>query len=306
MILCSVIVCTWNPLPENLNRVLNALRTQNLPHNQWELLVVDSASSPPLAPRFDLSWHPQARCVREGDPGLFKARILGTRESSAPLIVFVDDDNLLHYDYLERALAISSAHPQVTVWSGQSHPEFQTPPPEWTRSSWPLLALAEFDADQISDQWYLSLPLPFGAGMCVRRSTMTAYMENAARSPARARLGRGPGSLMSADDNDIALSALEFGQSIGRFTSLHLTHLIPPSRLTKDYLLRLITAMAASRELLTFLHPQFPYSQPTRLPHFLRVWRHFLRPLSWQRSQKLATLKGEKQGQTLISTLPQP
>jgi hypothetical protein len=306
VISCSVIVCTWNPLPENLNRVLTALRTQNLPQDQWELIVVDSASSPPLAPRFDLSWHPLARCVREEAPGLFNARILGARESSAPLIVFVDDDNVLDGDYLAQALDISTSWPQVTVWSGQSHPEFQTPPPEWTRSSWPLLALAQFDNDQISSQWHLSLPLPFGAGMCVRRSTMTAYLDNAEHSPARASLGRGPGSLMSADDNDIALSALESGQSIGRFTSLQLTHLIPPSRLTRDYLLRLIAAMAASREILTYLHPQFPYSQPTRLPHFVRVWRHFLRPPSWERSQKLATLKGEKQGLTLVRTLHQP
>jgi hypothetical protein len=303
---CSVIICTLNPLRASLDRVLSALQQQSLPTSQWELVVIDSASSPPLSPRLDLTWHPHARCVREDQPGHLNARFRGTREISTPLLVFVDDDNVLNRDYLERALAICSAHPQVTVWSGQSHPEFQTPPPEWTRSCWPMLALAQFDADQIFNQWFLSLPLPFGAGMCVRRSTMTAYLDNAERSPARARLGRGPGSLMSADDNDIALSALESAQSIGRFTSLQLTHLIPPSRLTRDYLLRLIAAMAASREILTFLHPQFPYSQPTRLPHFLRVWRHFFRPPSWERSQKLATLKGEKQGQALIRTLHQP
>jgi glycosyltransferase involved in cell wall biosynthesis len=44
MINVSVIICTHNPRPHYLSRVPAALRSQTLPMEQWELLVIDNAS----------------------------------------------------------------------------------------------------------------------------------------------------------------------------------------------------------------------------------------------------------------------
>ena len=96
----SVIICTRNPREDYLRRTLDALKAQSLPKDQWELLVVDNASDAPLAGRFDLSWHPNARHVREEKVGLTHARLHGIAASQADLLVFVDDDNVLRPDYL--------------------------------------------------------------------------------------------------------------------------------------------------------------------------------------------------------------
>jgi glycosyltransferase involved in cell wall biosynthesis len=40
----SVVICTRNPRPKSLRRVLQALSHQTLPLNRWELLVIDNAS----------------------------------------------------------------------------------------------------------------------------------------------------------------------------------------------------------------------------------------------------------------------
>src|SRR6266481_7107559 len=97
----SVIICAHNPRPDYLGRALEALKGQTLSKDQWELLLVDNASKENLAERFDLSWHPHARHIREDELGLTPARLRGITESIGKLLVFVDDDNVLSLDYLE-------------------------------------------------------------------------------------------------------------------------------------------------------------------------------------------------------------
>jgi hypothetical protein len=59
----SVIVCAHNPRAVYLDRVLNALKLQTLPMEQWKLLLIDNASTQPLGQRIDLSWHLNASHV---------------------------------------------------------------------------------------------------------------------------------------------------------------------------------------------------------------------------------------------------
>ena len=102
----SVIICTHNPRPNYLRRVLDALRRQTLPMDQWEVLIIDNASRGRLtAATWDLSWHPRARIVREEEIGLSVARMRGMKEAAADILVFVDDDNVLDPDYLMQLLA---------------------------------------------------------------------------------------------------------------------------------------------------------------------------------------------------------
>ena len=101
----TVVICTHNPRPHYLSRVLYALRAQTLPPEEWELLLIDNASNNPLtAGKYDLSWHPCARHVREEELGLAWARLRGMHEAAANLLVFVDDDNVLDVNYLREAI----------------------------------------------------------------------------------------------------------------------------------------------------------------------------------------------------------
>src|SRR5216683_7353973 len=102
----SVLICAYNPRSDYLRRCTHALRGQKLPYKLWELVVVDNRCDEPLADRIDLSWHPEARIVREETLGLTSARLRGIRETTGELLVFVDDDNVLETDFLETALRI--------------------------------------------------------------------------------------------------------------------------------------------------------------------------------------------------------
>jgi|SRR5580704_11614417 glycosyltransferase involved in cell wall biosynthesis len=91
----SVILCSHNPRPHYLTRVLSALKDQTLAKDRWELLLIDNASDKPLAPNYDLSWHRAAAHIKEPELGLAFARHRGIHEAKGDIWVFVDDDNLL-------------------------------------------------------------------------------------------------------------------------------------------------------------------------------------------------------------------
>jgi len=250
----SVIICTHNPRGDYFSRCLVALQAQTLPREKWELILVDNASAPDKAACPDFSWHPCARLVREGTLGLTPARLRGIREAAGDLLVFVDDDNVLDADFLEKALHVAAEKPFLGSWSGQCRPRFETPPPEWTRRYWGNLVIREFDKDVWSNLPRLAETMPCGAGLCVRRDVAQHYLllhETGKRSFQFDRTGD---SLISGGDNDLAACACDIGLSVGLVASLKLTHLIPPERLTVDYLARLAEGIHFSSTLLDSAH----------------------------------------------------
>jgi glycosyl transferase family 2 len=269
----SVIICTHNPRREYLDRVMAALQAQSFPRDRWELLVVDNASAPERAPRVELSWHPHARMEREEQLGLTPARLRGIRESRGKLLVFVDDDNVLAPNYLAVAQGVAEQKPFLGSWSGQCHPGFDRPPPEWTRRYWGNLVIREFEHDAWSNLPRLPATMPCGAGLCVRRSAADHYVHLHETGKRSFQFDRTGSSLLSGGDNDLAASACALGLGLGLVSALELTHLIPPERLTEDYLARLAEGIHFSAVLLDREHgiESLPRTALGRLADFARL-----------------------------------
>jgi glycosyltransferase involved in cell wall biosynthesis len=242
----SVITCAHNSRREYLEKVLTALQNQTLDKVRWEYLLVDNASDSPLISSIDLSWHPFAKHFREEKLGLTHARLSGVRQAIAPVLVFVDDDNVLDPDYLEKVLEISEAWPMLGAWGGQTRPIFEVEPPEWTRQFWTRLVIREFETDRWTNQPGDAAAMPCGAGMCVRRKVANYYAELHANGRRGIVLDRSGQSLVSGGDSDLAICACDLGLGMGLFAALKLTHLIPGDRLTEDYLERLLEGLAFS------------------------------------------------------------
>lgn len=232
----SVIICSHNPREEYLRRTLDALKAQTLPVKDWELLLVDNSSEPPLTERFDLSWHPNARHVREEKLGLTPARLRGIAESAGSLVVFVDDDNVLRADYLQVCLKISADYPWLGAWGGSCIPEFEVEPLAELRPFLGGLVIEKLTTSIWAKTRTSTEAIPPGAGMAVRRTVADRYRELAFGDPVRQTLGRKGKSLGGCEDNDMAMSGFDLGLGAGRFPELELTHLIPARRLTLDYL----------------------------------------------------------------------
>jgi glycosyltransferase involved in cell wall biosynthesis len=246
----AVVISTHAPNEGRLVRTLDGLRSQTLQRDRWELILVDNASPDPSAfDRFDVRWHPAGQLVREGRLGLTFGRVAGVRASRAPLLVLVDDDNVLARDYLERVHELFERHPRVGALGGRSIPEWEVPPPDWIGEFSGCLALRDGEVEQISDRKSDSgYPrcAPSGAGMAIRREALEPWLDTIAKAGDAVTTGRRGKQLTSGEDNDIVLHALAAGWSVGYFPQLCLTHLIPVGRLTRDYLARLNHGIAKS------------------------------------------------------------
>jgi glycosyltransferase involved in cell wall biosynthesis len=251
----TVIICTHDPRPEYLSRALDALRTQTLPKTDWELLVIDNASRVATADLVSLTWHPNARHIREDVLGLTSARLRGIREALGELLVFVDDDSLLDTSYLEIAMGVGGSRPDLGCWgAGCIEPEYETPPPEWLSAYDGALAIRRLDRDLWANIPASNHSLPFGVGMCLRRTVADQYVSLCKQDKVRRSLDRSGESLTSCGDTDIGMLACELGMGTASFTRLKITHLIPERRTTQQYMSRLVAGKAESQVVLSSLY----------------------------------------------------
>jgi glycosyltransferase involved in cell wall biosynthesis len=281
--LISVIIPTHNPRGDRLQRTLAGLGAQTLPVGDWETILVDNASTIPVTTG-DLG---NLRVVREPELGLTAARRRGFREARGELCVLVDDDNVLAADYLATVLALFARHPGIGALGGRSLPEFETPPPDWSREFFDLLALRD-----LGDQPLVSHGLkpagspvaeypacaPIGAGMALRRAAWEAWLNS---TTGRLLSDRRGAELTSGGDNDIVLCALRAGWEAAYFPTLSLIHLIPGGRLEPAYLARLNRGIQKSWMQVLSLHEANPWPPIPRWTVPLRCARAWLRHRAW-------------------------
>src|SRR4051794_19261706 len=105
-VVISVVISTYNPDIDRLDRTLRAVALQTLDAELWELVLVDNASTKPVTID-NIPWNRgECRQIREERLGLTYGRLAGIRASKGALLVFVDDDNELAPDYLQAAMAV--------------------------------------------------------------------------------------------------------------------------------------------------------------------------------------------------------
>lgn len=252
----SVIICTHNPREDFLQRTLDSIKKQDLPTSDFELLVIDNASKDPLSQRLNLSWHPFARVVRENQLGLTPARMRGIKEANSPILLFIDDDNVLATDYLSTGLRIEKENNLLGAWGGRLDGEYEAEVPEKYKDYLWMLAVIEQDKDYWSNVYGVDACVPTGAGMFLKKDAALDYLHKVQGDPLRLSLDRKGNSLSSCGDIDMARCALDVGYGIGTFLDLKFTHLIPKSRLQEEYLVKLASANAYSKPLVDNLRKE--------------------------------------------------
>jgi glycosyltransferase involved in cell wall biosynthesis len=297
----SVIIPTHNPHSGRLQRTLSGLQAQTLAPDQWETLLIDNASTPPLVLT---DWTAQApanlRLVSEPKPGLSHARQRGFSESRGEFAVLVDDDNVLAPDYLANVLSLFQQHPRIGLLGGRSLPEFEVNPPAWTGQFHSLLALRDLGSESLisrglrpdgSDRNEYPAFAPIGAGMGLRRIAWTAWLK-ARHAQSNSITDRQGSQLTSGGDNDIVLQAMRAGLEVGYFPSLSLTHLIPPFRTERAYLGALNRAIARSWIQVLARHDIRPWQPIAPATVFLRQCRAWWRARAWRSDSAWVTWQG--------------
>ncbi len=299
----SVLICTHNPRREYLARTLAALQHQSLPAADWELLLIDNASAPPIAGQVDLSWHPRARVIVEPTLGLTPARLRAIREAKTELLVFVDDDNVLAPDFLAEALRLAQARPFIGSFGCSIRAVYEKEPAGILREWVSLLTVGEFTDERWSNLGVLGgevLTLPSGAGLVIRTNVAREYARLAETDPLRKGLDRRGADLTGSGDRDLAATSVRLGLGTGKFPTLKLDHLIPAGRVEAAYLIRLAEATAYGEVILYYLHglPWRPAPQ-SGSRKLLAAWeRRHLSPL--ERELRAAQATGTARAVAMI------
>lgn len=248
----SVVLCTYNPRADLLRWALLSIGRQTLAKTQFELIVVDNRSTLPLErPALETTAGMSVRLLREERQGLTYARMAGIRAAAAKLLVFVDDDNFLNEDYLERALEIAADNPWIGCFGGKTRAVLEAHVPAWKQRLLDYLGVRDYGPHPITSnntQWGHWEPI--GAGMVCRRDVAEEFVRWVEDAPVATRLGRSGTSLMSGEDTLIAQAAYRLNYSCSYQPALQLAHWMKAPRLSSIVLARTLAGHGSSHVIL--------------------------------------------------------
>ena len=275
----SVILCTYNPRPDLLSWALTSIQNQTLPAGDFELVIVDNNSDSPITAKH-IPANVRCRIVRETKQGLTHARTAGIQITTAPIIVFIDDDNYLDPDYLEQALRIAAEQPWIGCFGGKARAVLEQAIPAWKSRLLCYLGVRDYGPNSITstnDSWGEWEPI--GAGMVCRRDVAERFVEWVAVLPHAKTLGRSGRHLMSGEDTLIAQAAYHLKYSCSYQPALKLSHWIKATRLRPLILARTLAGHGRSHVILLSLRGHTiprPKFQPT-IAELFRRYRHRVR-----------------------------
>jgi glycosyltransferase involved in cell wall biosynthesis len=244
-LILSVVICTHNPVFDNLSRVLAALKQQELDRSKWELLIVDNCSDTTQVKQLTVAWHPNYRYVYEHRKGIFHARQRAFYESQADLVVFFDDDTYPDPDYLLRTLSVAEQHPALGLWGGACSSPHEDLFPCWFTPSYFGIRHGFKQRIVHSKHTYYSV---FGAGMTIRRAVFEGYCRHIEASEKhRLILHELPDGFLAGEDDDISLYSLYHHAPIGSFGELRIVHDLDPIRVNNAHLFELAKRITTSQ-----------------------------------------------------------
>lgn len=243
----SVIICTYNR-DKYIYNVLNSLAENTLPHDRYEIVLVDNNCTDNTRGECDrfVQDYPdvQFRYFVETNQGLSHARNRGIKESAGDTLVYVDDDALVNNGYLKAYADFFEQHPDIDAAGGPIIPKYETEEPAWmnhfTKS---LITGYKYLGDSIRE--FPKNDFPGGGNAAYHASVFEKV------GLFNVELGRKGDSLVGAEEKDIFDKMTSQGMRFFYIPDAILYHLIPEKKLTKDYFDRLTYSIGKSERMRT-------------------------------------------------------
>lgn len=254
MIRLSLIIPTHNR-SERLIAALESVIRQDLPAADWECVVVSNNSTDDTVARFGdfAARYPglNLRLVTEDGPGVSYARNRGVAETSAPLLVFIDDDERINPGFLRAYADFFDAHPDAVVAGGRIIAEYVTGRPAWLSkyTEMPIANPMDF-GDAVRP--FPAGRVPGGGNMAFRRSAALRY---GGFDPSLGRVGR---MLIGGEENDFFERLMRGGETCWYVPGAVMWHIIPPEKLTESYFRRLCYNVGVSQRLRAGMYRRYP------------------------------------------------
>ena len=243
----SLIVCTYNR-DKYLYGALKCIAENGFPAEAYEIILVNNMSTDNTeneCKRFGQDY-PEVnfRYVVEPNQGLSFARNRGIAESRGDTLVFLDDDSYIQEGYLENLQKQLDTHPDADAFGGKIDPVFESgEAPKWL-SKWNYSWVSAIDMGE-KVRLFKGKAFPIGANMGIRKAILDKI------GLFNTQLGRSKKNLMGGEEKDLFERIRQQGGLIYYFPDVVVHHVIPPTRTTKEYVIRLGEGVGRSERIRT-------------------------------------------------------
>lgn len=236
----DLVICTYNNAAL-LDRTLIAISKQEVsPEVNWQVLVVDNNCMDETVAV--VKRHIQSgkisglHIVSEPRQGLSYARLCGVQNTTGDWIAFVDDDCLLHEDWIAQAAKFAVAHPECGAFGGKVILDWETPPPVF------VLKYGYSFAQQDHGVLPKQMSCLVGAGLVIRRTALldVGWMNKQFMTD---RVGK---KLISGGDVELALR-IAAKYELWYNPECKLMHVIPVRRTSTKYLININYGLGTSQ-----------------------------------------------------------
>lgn len=281
----SIVVCTYHPTQSIFEPVLDSLLKLSTDSNLDEIVIVDNASPEKVKDKdyvknFLNRCNCKVRVVLEERKGLTFARIRGVQETTSKRILFVDDDNILSNDYIEKLAEGINKYPFVACWGpGDVSVKFDGEVDPWVDHFKGL-----FQEKHYKTFRYGCLPgwhgfSPAGTGLSVSRDVLEEYIKriDSGELTAADRTGK---ALTSGGDSQIIHVATLMDKAVGQNPNMTLTHFIAADKATLEYMKNLLFMVNQSIHVHYEVFPELKNQLlhiPSRGAFLSLLWRSYKR-----------------------------
>ncbi|MDR2474637.1 MAG: glycosyltransferase [Bacteroidales bacterium] len=242
----SVIICTYNREKYLYNCLKSIAENDFSPEH--EIVLVNNNSTDNTeneCVRFQNDY-PQVvfRYFLEKNQGLSFARNRGIDEATGDVLVYVDDDAKVGDNYLKTIAGFLGENPRAMAVGGAIFPVYETQEPNWM-SHYTRILITAYKNEGKKVIEFKRGKFPSGGNAAFRKEVFQQI------GKFNTELGRIGNSLLSAEEKDVFDRMRQKKMPIFYLPQMVLYHIIPPSRLTKEYFYRLTSSIGKSERLRT-------------------------------------------------------
>lgn len=245
----TCVICCHNSarrLPETM-RHLSAQKTGA--DTRWEVLIVNNASTDDTAEVARRHWtgppSVPLRIVDEPQPGLSHARVRALAEAKGEIVSFIDDDNWVCADWVEKVASFMAAHPEVGALGGYNTAVSARPFPPWFEKYRRYFAVA---GDEVIEGDLTGTDrMLVGAGFSLRKAAAEQLERGGFSYSLSGRNGR---AMSSGEDQELCLALQLSGWRLWYTRDISLQHFIPENRQNLAYVRALLRGIGRSSVML--------------------------------------------------------
>lgn len=251
----SLIVCTYNR-DKYLYGALQCIAENGFPKEAYEIILVNNMSTDNTeaeCKRFENDYpNVDFRYFIETNQGLSFARNRGIKESRGEILVFLDDDSYIQEGYLNNLQKQLETYTDADAFGGKIDPVFETgEAPKWL-SKWNYTWVSAIDkGNKVCP--FKGKAFPIGANMGIRKSVFSKT------DLFNTQLGRSKKNLMGGEEKDLFERIRNHGGNIYYFPDVVVHHVIPPTRTTKEYIMRMGEGVGKSERIRTLSASKWKY-----------------------------------------------